>query len=160
MAAPRRQAAHQVIAGKRPWPPHRGVFPAHVRAVARDLMTERLRVEACARVHAECELAQVRMAAAQIGDLAGVAELAHTAGEVMVFHRADDPALVAAAIPVCESVRALLERLAHQDTGADTVPVVAPFARGAVPEPIVADGPSHAARPAAIRTEQTPKERR
>ncbi|MBK9031541.1 MAG: hypothetical protein IPL61_09435 [Myxococcales bacterium] len=155
-----RHAAHQVIAGKQPWAPHRAVFPAHLRAVARAVMADRLRLEALARTHPGCALPDVRMTVAQVGDLAGVAELAHSAGEVMVFHRADAPALLAAAVPICDSIRALLERLAHQDAGADTAPIAMAREPGTVQRPISTDGPSQSARPEAIRTERTPKERR
>ncbi len=159
-----RHAASLVIAGKHPWEPHRRVFPAYVRAVARTVMADRLRLEAITRAHADCPVEDVRMAAAQLGGITGVAELAHTAGEVMVFHRSDDPAMVPPAISLCDSVRALLERLANLDAGLDTAPVViaprmAP-APGAVEVPIAHDGPSRAAWPVGGAMDKTPKGRR
>jgi hypothetical protein len=129
---PRRVVRHAfklVVDGQRPWHPARRGFPAHVRAVAHAAMADRLRLEGQARAHPACPVEEVRMAAAQIGGLAGVAELAHSAGELMVFHRADDAAMITAAVGVCDAMRARLEQIASRDDVADvdTAPIPIPI---------------------------------
>ncbi len=102
-----------VLTGKRPWAPHRATFPAHLRAVAREVLTERLRLETATRTPPGLPEEDARMAVAQVGGVAGMRELAHAAGELMVFVRADDVAMVTAAVVVCDVLRADLERCAR-----------------------------------------------
>ncbi len=115
-----------VLTGKRPWAPHCVTFPAHLRAVAREVLIERLRLEAVTRTPAGLPTEEVRMAVAQVGGVAGVATLAHAAGELMTFVRSDDAAMVTAAVVVCDVLRADLERCARADVVDDTARCAAP----------------------------------
>jgi hypothetical protein len=135
-----------------------------VRAVLRSRLTERLLREAMARNQAGRAVAELRMAAAQVGDLTGVAELAHGAGELMVFVRSGDAATLRAAIVLCDGVRARLDQIAASDGGVDTARLVMPPRLppppGAVATAVDDDDPSASAQPRVIRDAPTPRERR
>ena len=118
-----------VLTGRRPWAPHRATFPAHLRAVAHEVLVERLRLETATRTPPGRSPEEARMAVAQVGGVAGVATLAHAAGELMTFVRSDDAAMVTAAVVVCDVLRADLERCARSEAGADTAPISAEHAR-------------------------------
>lgn len=161
-----RDTCAEVIDGRAPWTPPQATFPAHLRAVLRTCLCERLRREALTRGHDGRPVRDLRMAVAQLGDLAGVAELAHGAGELMVFVRSGDGDMLRAAIAVCDRTRALLEEIAARDGGADTVPFVvlpprrSPPVSGVVATAVTDDGPSGAAQPRAIPATPTPRSRR
>ena len=155
-----RHAAELVTEGRAAWVPHRRTWPAHVRAVLRALLADRLRLEAVARTPAGRPVEDVRMAVAQLGGLAGVAELAQAAGELMVFVRADDPAMLHEAVQVCDDVRARLAQLAAVPGADDTAPIVRMPASGAVSAAIDDSGTSATSAPREIRDAPTPRERR
>ena len=96
----------------------------------------------------------------QLGGLAGVAELAQAAGELMVFVRADDPAMLHEAVQVCDDVRARLAQLAAAPGADDTAPIVRMPAAGAVSAAIDDGGTSATSAPREIRDAPTPRERR
>jgi len=155
-----RHAAELVTEGRAAWVPHRRTWPAHLRAVLRALLADRLRLEAVARTPAGRPVEDVRMAVAQLGGLAGVAELAQAAGELMVFVRADDPAMLHEAVQVCDDVRARLAQLAAVPGADDTAPIVRMPASGAVSAAIDDSGTSATSAPREIRDAPTPRERR
>ena len=105
------------------------------------------------------------MAVAQLGDLAGVADLAHSAGELMVFVRSSDAATLQTAVVVCDRVRTQLEAIAATAGREDTAPIVLPPPQLPPPPPagvvmtaVPDDGP-HATRPRGLDA-PTPRERR
>lgn len=162
-----RDACAEVIDGRAPWAPPQDTLPAHLRTVLRTCLSERLRREALTRGQDGRPVRDLRMAVAQLGDLAGVAELAHGAGELMVFVRSGDADMLRAAIAVCDRTRARLEEIAAMDGGADTAPIVAlPPRLASPPEPgvvaavVADDGPSTAAHPRGVRDTPTPRSRR
>lgn len=160
-----REACAEVLDGAAPWEPTRGTWPAHLRGVLRTRLTERLRREALSRGQDGRPVHELRMAVAQLGDLAGVADLAHGAGELMVFVRAGDAATLRAAIAVCDRVRTQLEEIAATDGREDTAPIVLPPPR--LPPPPAAgvvaaaiqDGGPHATQRRGLDV-PTPRERR
>ena len=87
-------------------------------------------------------------------------DLAQAAGELMVFVRADDPAMLHEAVQVCDDVRARLAQLAATPGADDTAPIVRVPATGAVVAVIDDGGTSATGAPRVIRDAPTPRERR
>lgn len=163
-----------VLYGGRPWQPGVRTFPAHLLAVARDIMAEGLRAEAKTRTAATAPINDVRMSAVQVGSLAGVAELAHWAGESMEFIRMGDLAVLQEAVKICDDLRQRLSKIidpsaeitpARAITHPLSVPIVQPSAaRGSAAAPVaVVDtfpGSPQAPRMVARDGDATPKGRR
>lgn len=124
-------AADLALTGGRPWAPHRATFPAHLRAVAHEVLTERLRLEVQTRAAPGRACEDLRMAVAQVGGVAGVQTLAHAAGELMVFVRAADAAMLSPAVVLCDALRATLEQCARGDVVAAPTPAEAADGVGA-----------------------------
>ena len=160
-----REACADVVDGAAPWEPTRGTWPAHLRGVLRTRLAERLRREALSRGQDGRPVHELRMAVAQLGDLAGVADLAHSAGELMVFVRTGDAATLRAAIAVCDRVRTQLEAIAATGGREDTAPIVVMPPRLPPPPPAgvvveaIKDGGPHATQPRGLDV-PTPRERR
>lgn len=168
------EAGADVLDGVAPWAPLECTLPTHLRAVLRSRLADRLRREALARGHDGRPLRELRMAVAQLGDLSGVAELAHAAGELMVFVRSGDEASLRAAILVCDRLRARLDQLAALDGGDDTAPIVVapspprsplplpppPLVAGTVTTAVTDERGGKATCPQAIGDDRTPRERK
>lgn len=128
-----REAVAAVLDGRRPWQPSARTFPAHLRAVAHEAMAERLRIEARSRamVGGDDTLSSLRMAVAQVGDLTGVAEFAHSAAELMPHVRVGDLTLRDESVRLADDMRRRLAAIAPEsdDIGpARTVADPGPFA--------------------------------
>lgn len=152
-----RAAAELVLTGRVPWEATRVTLPAHLRAVQRAVLADRLRLEVVARTLPGRALDETRLAVAQLGAVAGVGELAHAAGELMGFVRSEDASTLRAAVVVCDGIRAKLEAIAGTEA---TAPIALPPPPGAVAAAIEDHDTAATVAPRVVRDAPTPRERR
>jgi hypothetical protein len=108
------RATSAVLEGTQPWEPHRRTFPAHVLVVVRAQLVDRFQALVVAR-SGEAISDRLRMSEAQLGNITGIFELAHSAGQLMGFIRTNDHAVFAHAVTWCDRMRRRLLAIAHGD---------------------------------------------
>lgn len=118
------------VRGSIHWQPFRGPFPAHLCKAARLELAGRLVVHARMR---GAGYQTARLSPVQIGDLRGVEDLAHWAGEVMPCLRASDNALINEAVNLAGFVRRRLEPFVGEPDDEDTVRLTPPPSPGDEP---------------------------
>lgn len=120
------EVIRDVLDGSRAWQPGSRTFAAHLVAVAQAVMGDELRAiaEARARATSVASIDEVRMSTAQVGTLAGVAELAHWAGESMEFIRMGDISVLQETVRICDDLRRRLQRIIDMDS--PLAPLLAP----------------------------------
>lgn len=126
-------AVDDVLYGREPWDPARGIFSAYLRARVRACLERLVQLRALVQLapagpptfdgarRAVAQLDEAQLGAPQLGALGPILNLAHDAGERMVVHRHDDVRVLAAAVVACNATRAKLHLIAHQADG-DTAP--------------------------------------
>lgn len=120
------------LRGELQWTPRAHTFPIHLRKAARLDVAGRLALHARLRGHAPA-LWEARLGPMQLGDLRGLEQLAHWAGEMMVFVRSNDSATLEAAIKLSDFVRTKLAPWAGEPDDEDTARLTGP--PPAVPPP-------------------------
>ena len=125
-----RRVVDATLCGELQWQPRANTFPIHLCKAVRLEVAGQLALHARLRGHGPA-LWEVRLGAAQVGDLRGVEQLGHWSGEMMAFVRANDSALLAAAIKLADFVRARLEPWVGSPDDEDTARITRPAIEGA-----------------------------
>lgn len=116
-----RRVINETLRGVRPWRPTAHTFPTHLRASTRHEIAAHLALHARLRGHRP-GLWDARLAVVQVGDLRGVEQLGHFAGEMMPSVRSNDGPTLEAAIKLTDFVRARLAPFAGDPDDEDTKP--------------------------------------
>ena len=120
-----RRLVDDTLKGALHWRPTAHTFPAHLRKAARLEIASHLALHARMRGHVP-GLWDARLAVVQVGDLRGVEQLAHWAGEMMPSVRSNDSATLGEAIKLTDFVRARLAPFAGEPDDEDTARMVTP----------------------------------
>ncbi len=114
-----RRMVTATLRGDRAWAPREHTFPAHLRKATRLEVAGRFTLHARMRGRGPA-LWEARLGEMQLGDLRGIEQLAHWAGEMMVHVRSNDAAMLAAAIKLADYVRGRLQPWAGEPDDEDT----------------------------------------
>jgi hypothetical protein len=120
-----RRLVEDTIGGTLCWSPTKHTFPAHLRLATRLEIAGQLTVHARMRGKV-ATLWEARLATVQVGDLRGVEQLAHFAGEMMPTLRSNDARTLDEAIKLTDFVRARFEPFAGNPDDEDTARNVTP----------------------------------
>ena len=114
-----RRCVTATLRGELQWSPRAHTFPVHLCKAARLEIAGRLALHARLRGKGPA-LWEARLSALQLGDLRGIEQLAHWAGEMMGYVRSNDAAMLEAAIKMSDFVRAKLQPWAGEPDEEDT----------------------------------------
>jgi hypothetical protein len=107
------------LRGDLQWTPRAHTFPVHLCKATRLEVAGRLALHARLRGCGPA-LWEARLGPMQVGDLRGIEQLAHWAGEMMVHVRSNDGATLEAAVKLADFVRARLQPWAGEPDDEDT----------------------------------------
>lgn len=114
-----RRVVTATLRGDLQWTPRAHTFPVHLCKSTRLEVAGRLALHARMRGRGPA-LWEARLGAMQLGDLRGIEQLAHWAGEMMVYVRSNDAATLDAAVKLADFVRARLQPWAGEPDDEDT----------------------------------------
>lgn len=120
-----RRLVDETLRGVQHWMPKTHTFTAHLRKAARLEITSHMTLHARMRGNTPA-IWEARLAVAQVGDLRGVEQLGHWAGEMMRSIRSDDSATLHEAIKLTHFVRTRLAPFAGEPDDEDTARLRAP----------------------------------
>lgn len=129
-----RRIVDETLQGALRWMPSAHTFPTHLRRAARLEIAGQLALHARLRGHVPKPW-DARLAPVQVGDLRGVEQLAHFAGEMMPTVRSNDGTSIETAIKLTDFVRARLSVFAGEPDDEDTAKLTVPAALVDNPEP-------------------------
>ena len=122
-----RRLVDETLRGSLHWLPKAHTFPTHLRRAARLEITGHMTLHARMRGNNPA-IWEARLADSQVGDLRGVEQLAHWAGEMMPSVRSNDSGTLHQAIKLTHFVHARLAPFAGEPDDEDTARIVAPVA--------------------------------
>lgn len=120
-----RRVIAATLRGELQWTPRAHTFPVHLCKATRLEVAGRLALHARLRGGGPA-LWEARLCERQLGDLRGIEQLAHWAGEMMVYVRSNDAATLAAAIKLSDHVRSKLQPWAGDPDDEDTARLTPP----------------------------------
>lgn len=120
-----RRMVDDTVRGDKHWPSRAHTFPVHLCRSTRCEVASRLTLHARMRGRTT-PLWEARLGPSQLGDLRGIEQLAHWAGEMMTYVRGNDGAVLEAAVKLSDFVRDRLAPWAGDPDDEDTARLLVP----------------------------------